>query len=147
MLSYLFMKILESRPRSYDRRVDKINRGRLKETKEAVAAEVPEGAEVLEIGCGTGELAKMLVARGAAVTGFDINPSMVEVAIDRSESEGLKGKMTIRQMRVEGMDEFPCSSFDAVVAMLVIGFLNVIEMLSGNAVDLTGLGNVLQIFS
>jgi hypothetical protein len=31
--------------------------------------------------------------------------------------------------------------------MLVIGFLNVIEMLSGNAVDLTGLRNVLQILS
>jgi dTDP-4-amino-4,6-dideoxygalactose transaminase len=32
-------------------------------------------------------------------------------------------------------------------AMLLIGFLNVIEMLSGNAVDLTGLGNVLEILS
>jgi hypothetical protein len=33
------------------------------------------------------------------------------------------------------------------LGLLLIGLLNIVEMLSGNAVDLTGLRDVLQIFS
>jgi demethylmenaquinone methyltransferase/2-methoxy-6-polyprenyl-1,4-benzoquinol methylase len=124
MLSYLFMKILEGRPRSYDRLMDKVSRGQVKTVKEAVVAEVPEGAHVLEMGCGTGELAAMLIARGATVTGFDLSPTMVEVARDRIEAEGLKDKLTIEQMGVDGMDGFPASSFDAVVSTLVLSELS-----------------------
>ena len=83
MFSYVFMKILEMSPRSYDRRIDKISRGRVRAAKEAVAALIPGGSRVLDIGCGTGELASMLVARGATVDGFDLSPSMVEAAKGR----------------------------------------------------------------
>ncbi len=54
MLSYIFMKILEGRPRSYDRLMDKVSRGQVKTVKEAVVAEVPEDAHVLEMGCALG---------------------------------------------------------------------------------------------
>ncbi len=90
MFSYVFMKILEGRPRSYDRRMDKASRGHVRKVKEAMVAEVPGGARVLEIGCGTGELAAMLIARGATVTGFDVSPAMVEAARDRIETDDLK---------------------------------------------------------
>ncbi len=118
------MKILEGRPRSYDRLMDKVSRGQVKTVKEAVVSEVPEGAHVLEMGCGTGELAAMLIARGATVTGFDLSPGMVEVARDRIEAEGLIDKLTIKQMGVDGMDGFPASSFDAVVSTLVLSELS-----------------------
>ena len=88
MFSYVFMKILESRPRSYDRAMDKASRGRVKQMKEDVAAEVPNGSRVLEIGCGTGELAAMCIARGSTVEGFDASPAMVKVARQRIEEEG-----------------------------------------------------------
>jgi cyclopropane fatty-acyl-phospholipid synthase-like methyltransferase len=124
MLSYIFMKILEGRPRSYDRRIDRVSRGRVKSAKEAVVAEVTEGAHVLEIGCGTGELAAMLIARGATVTGFDVSPAMVEVACERIKAEDLSDKLTIQQMGVDGMDGLPASSFDAVVSTLVFSELS-----------------------
>jgi ubiquinone/menaquinone biosynthesis C-methylase UbiE len=124
MLSYIFMKILEGRPRSYDRRMARLSRGRVKEAKELVVAEVPEDSQTLEIGCGTGELAAMLIRRNAAVTGFDISSAMVEVARSRVIEEKLEDKLTILHMGVEEMDELPPSSFDAVVATLVFSELS-----------------------
>lgn len=118
MLSYIFMKILEARPRSYDRRMDRFSRGKVARIKEAVVAEIPERAKVLEIGCGIGELAAMLIARGATVTGFDLNPEMIEVAREKIEEEGLGNRFTLGEMGVDGMDLFPSSCFDAVVSTL-----------------------------
>ncbi|MDP7112665.1 MAG: hypothetical protein QGH45_11915 [Myxococcota bacterium] len=50
MFSYVFMKILEGRPASYDRKMDAASQGRVLEMKNAVVAEVPEGSSVLESG-------------------------------------------------------------------------------------------------
>lgn len=113
------MKILEGRPLSYDRRMDKISRGQVKRVKEMVIPEVPEGAQVLEIGCGTGELAEMLIARGATVTGFDSSREMLDAARNRIAAKGLEDKLDIQQMGVEAMDGLQASSFDAVVSTLV----------------------------
>ena len=88
------------RPRSYDQLMDKVSRGRVRAVKEAVARAVPEGSRVLEIGCGTGELAALIVERGSKVEGFDLSPSMVERAEKRIEAENLKGKFSVRQMGV-----------------------------------------------
>jgi demethylmenaquinone methyltransferase/2-methoxy-6-polyprenyl-1,4-benzoquinol methylase len=118
------MKILEMRPRSYDRRIDKISRGRVRLVKEAVAAEIIDGSRVLEIGCGTGELASMLVKRGCAVEGFDLSPSMVKAARERIETEILKDKFTVNEMGIEGMDSLPDAKFDAVVSTLVFSELS-----------------------
>jgi len=125
MFSYVFMKILEGRPRSYDRAMDKASRGRVKQMKEDVAAEVPKGARVLEIGCGTGELAAMCItARGATVDGFDASPAMVKVARKRIEEESLSGKLSVKHMGVDGMDGLPGEMYDAVVSTLVFSELS-----------------------
>ena len=124
MFSYVFMKILEGRPRSYDRRMDKASRGRVRAIKESVVEEVPQGARVLEIGCGTGELASMLIGRGAVVDAFDASPAMVEVVRERIAEEGLEEKLTVRQMGVDGMDSLPSAHYDAVVSTLVFSELS-----------------------
>jgi len=124
MFSYVFMKILENRPRSYDRAMDKASRGRVKQMKEDVAAEVPNGSRVLEIGCGTGELAAMCIARGSTVEGFDTSPTMVEVARRRIEEKGLSDKFTVEEMGVDGMDSLLDRTYDAVVSTLVFSELS-----------------------
>lgn len=124
MFSYVFMKLLERRPTSYDRRMEIASRGRVRAAKGAVAAEVSSGQQVLEIGCGTGELGAMMCARGASVEGFDLSPSMVEVARRRIAAEGLDPQMTVRQMGVDGMDELPGARYDVVVATLVLSELS-----------------------
>ncbi|MFC1516913.1 corrinoid protein-associated methyltransferase CpaM [Thermodesulfobacteriota bacterium] len=118
------MKILEMRPVSYNGRMDKISSGRVREVKTTLAAQVPKGSRVLEIGCGTGELASLLVEQGCVVAGFDLNPSMVKTAEKRIETDGLEGKFSVKRMGIEGMDGFPDSNFDAVVSTLVFSELN-----------------------
>lgn len=124
MFSYVFMKILEMRPRSYDQRMEKISRGRVRAVKEAVADEVPKESHVLEIGCGTGELASLIVGRGCIVEGFDLSPLMIKTAEKRIEKDDFKGKFSVTHMGVEGMDGFPSENFDAVVSTLVLSELN-----------------------
>jgi len=124
MFSYVFMKILEGRPKSYDRWMDRVSRGRVREIKEAVAAEIKPGDRVLEIGCGTGELSSMMIARGAAVDGFDLNPAMLEVAEERLRTEGLEGRLSLLAMGVGGMDGLQTDLYDAVVSTLVLSELS-----------------------
>lgn len=112
------------RPRSYDRRVEKVSRGHTREIKEAAAGAVPAGSHVLEIGCGTGELAALMIERGCTVEGFDLNHSMVRAASERRENENLEEKFSVKCMGVEGMDDFPDASFNAVVSTLVLSELN-----------------------
>lgn len=121
------MKILEMRPRSYDQRMEKISRGRVRAVKEVVANEVPKGSHVLEIGCGTGELAALMIERGCTVEGFDLSPSMVRTAEERIERDSLKGKFSLTRMGVEGMEGFSGENFDAVVSTLVFSELNADE--------------------
>ncbi len=124
MFSYVFMKILEMRPGSYDARMDRASRGRVRALKEAVAGEISPGSRVLEMGCGTGELAALMVRGGATVDGFDLNPAMLAVADKRIEDEGLGGRLSVRSMGVDGLDRLPDQTYDAVVATLVLSELS-----------------------
>jgi demethylmenaquinone methyltransferase/2-methoxy-6-polyprenyl-1,4-benzoquinol methylase len=124
MLSYIFMRMLESRPKSYDRRMNRISLGHIKSVKENVAREIPDHAQVLEIGCGTGELASMLLTRGATIMAFDVNPAMVAMARERVKNKDFKNKLTIREMGIEGMDDLPSASYDAVISTLVFSELS-----------------------
>jgi demethylmenaquinone methyltransferase/2-methoxy-6-polyprenyl-1,4-benzoquinol methylase len=124
MFSYIFMKILENRPRSYDRRINKASRGHIMSIKKAVVAELVPADRILDIGCGTGELTAMLAVEGASVEGFDIDAKMVEVAQEKIREENLEKTVSIHRMGVEGMDGFPDSSYDAVVSTLVFSELS-----------------------
>ena len=124
MFSYVFMKILEGRPDSYDRRMRKATRGRIEVIKKQVAQAVPEGSHVLEIGCGTGDLAKRLIARNCTVEGFDLNPEMIKAAQNKIDSEGLKDRLSVINMGVDGMDALADGAYDVVVSTLVFSELS-----------------------
>ncbi len=124
MFSYVFMKILEGRPRSYDKAMNRASAGRVLRIKQSVAALVPDGARVLEIGCGTGELAAICLDRGTVVDGFDLNPAMIEAAGKRIAAMGVADKFTVRQMGVDAMDSFADGTYDAVVSTLVFSELS-----------------------
>ncbi|NUQ22496.1 MAG: class I SAM-dependent methyltransferase [Saprospiraceae bacterium] len=46
------------------------------------------GKAILDAACGPGKYAEILIADGAEVTGFDISPRMVELAISRNKGQG-----------------------------------------------------------
>jgi SAM-dependent methyltransferase len=77
------------------------------------AAEVGRGTQLLDVGCGPGELAEVAQARGAVATGIDIAPAMIDLAKERHEGIDFK---------VASAEELPFDdrSFDAVVANFVL---------------------------
>ena len=74
---------------------------------------IPDGASVLEIGCGTGSLLHAL--RPSRGLGVDISPAMVEIAISKFPS------LTFRIADAEAFD--PGETFDYVIIPDVVEHL------------------------
>ncbi|WP_144184590.1 class I SAM-dependent methyltransferase [Elioraea rosea] len=80
-------------------------------------AGVPAGASVLDLGCGTGNLAAVLAERDPAsrITGIDIAPGFIDAA--------RRAVPSARFMLADAMAlPFPGAAFDAGLAMLVLPF-------------------------
>jgi ubiquinone/menaquinone biosynthesis C-methylase UbiE len=125
MSSYVFMKILESAPRRYDRGIRMLSCGRIDEIYRRVAREVAApDRRILDVGCGTGGLSLACAERGAAVVGIDVNAGMLEVARSKTVRAGSTGSVEwIELGAVEIEDRFPEAVFDAVVSCLVFSEL------------------------
>ena len=76
--------------------------------------DIPAGARVLDLACGTGNTAIPLARRGAQVTGVDIAPNLLAQARERAAAEGLK--ITFEEGDAEELS-YSDASFDAVVSM------------------------------
>ncbi len=118
------MKLLEGRPQSYDRLITKASLGKIRSAKNTVADELSSAGHILEIGCGTGELACRLASRGAVVHAFDLNPNMIDFARQRSEAQNLEKKISFQKMGVHAMDGLPADDYDGIVATLVFSELS-----------------------
>lgn len=72
------------------------------------------GMRVLDVACGTGNLALPAARRGAVVTGVDIAPNLIEQARENAKREGLNVKFD--EGDVENLP-YEDGSFDTVVTM------------------------------
>ncbi|UCE84920.1 MAG: class I SAM-dependent methyltransferase [Deltaproteobacteria bacterium] len=117
MSSLALMRLLESTPDRYDAGMRALTLGRVRELREAVAeAAAQPGAQVLEIGCGTGSVTERLLARGARVTALDQNPEMLERS--RERLAGRTGAVEWLERTASEIDALPEAAYDAVVASL-----------------------------
>lgn len=119
MSSFVWMKFLESSPARYDRGIAMLSGGRIGAIYDRIAAlAAGPGRRVLDVGCGTGGLSRACAARGADVTGIDINAGMLEIA--RAKGAPAAGQIRYEQRAAaEIEDGFPQRSFDAAVSCLV----------------------------
>ncbi len=122
MSSFVWMKVLESTPERYDRGIRLLSRGRIDDVYERIAelAAAP-GKRLLDIGCGTGGVSLACAARGARVTGIDIDAGMLEVA------RGKPGGASVEWLELgvaEIGDRFAPGSLDAVVSCLAFSELS-----------------------
>ncbi len=102
MFSYIFMKILESRPHRYDWGIDFLTKGQAGKIKELIVTNfVRSGMAVLDVGCGTGDLAVRAARAGAMVTGVDISQGMLAVAQQRVKKNGLGNRVVLHQAGFE----------------------------------------------
>ncbi len=75
---------------------------------------LPPGAKVLDVACGTGGLALPAARQGAKVTGVDIAPNLIAQARENAEREGLK--IQFDEGDAEALP-YSDASFDTVVTM------------------------------
>ena len=123
-MSYVYMKVLESAPARYDRGMWLLTLGRLQQVYGDIAARVPAGEEVLDVGCGTGALAAYLARQGNRVTAVDVSAGMLEQAAERVGQEGLAERVALRQLGVAELDAFGDGRFGAVTSVLVLSELS-----------------------
>lgn len=76
--------------------------------------EIGPGMRVLDVACGTGNLAIPLARRGAVVTGVDIAPNLLAQARERAKAEGLE--IAFDEGDAEALP-YADARFDAVVTM------------------------------
>jgi ubiquinone/menaquinone biosynthesis C-methylase UbiE len=75
---------------------------------------ISPGMRVLDVACGTGNLALPAARRGAQVTGVDIAPNLVEQARQRAAAQGLPA--TFEEGDAEQLP-YPDAQFDLVMSM------------------------------
>ena len=125
MFSYVFMKILESRPDRYDRGINFLSGGQAEKIKKRIVKDhVKAGTRILDIGCGTGSLIVHAAKAGASAWGVDNSTRMLEAAQKKITKNGLQDKISIHKAGAVEIDTlFPERSFDIIVSTLVFSEL------------------------
>lgn len=93
-----FSRFMENGARSFYERLD-----------------VPPGAQLLDVACGSGQLALIAAREGVKATGVDIAENLIERAQARSAAESLPAEFRVAD--AESLP-FPDASFDVVVSLI-----------------------------
>ncbi len=128
MSSLALMRWLEGTPGRYDAGMRFITFGGVTKLHRAVvaAAVVKPGDRVLEIGCGTGSVTRLLLDRGAVVTAIDQSPEMLEQARERIGDEP-SGAIRFIEQTASEIDALTEASFDSVVLSLCLSDMSASE--------------------
>ena len=125
MFSYIFMKILESRPHRYDWGINLLTAGHAGRVIDDIVVNfIRPGMFVLDVGCGTGDLAVKAAKADACVTGLDISEGMLAIARERIKKNRLEDIVDFHHAGVVEVDTlFAVNSFDCITSTLVISEL------------------------
>jgi SAM-dependent methyltransferase len=93
-----------------------------------IVAALPPDARILDLGCGTGWLSRLLADAGArSVLGIDFSEAQINLARAETEKTGLGGKVAFQQISGAGSFQ-PETRFDAVVAHAFLHHLSTEEI-------------------
>jgi ubiquinone/menaquinone biosynthesis C-methylase UbiE len=118
------MRILESAARRYDLGIRLLSLGHIDSVYNRVA-QLARGPEVLDLGCGTGNLTMRVGARGLRVTGVDLSPEMLDLA--RRKTPPGVAVCWVQAGAVELIDHFQPASFDTIISVLLFSELSEAE--------------------
>lgn len=122
------MKLLETSAARYDAGMTLLSLGSVERIYRSVAALVPEGSEVVEIGCGTGGVTGYLAQRCKHVTAIDRSEAMLTVARRKLGTPIADGTLELQQLNLVALDRaFPAASCDCIVCCLVLSELSATE--------------------
>ena len=71
------------------------------------------GQHILDLGCGTGTIARQMAARGCTVVGLDVDPRMLEAAGEMALADGVEADWVEAPAESTGLAD---GSFDSIVA-------------------------------
>ena len=94
---------------------------RLTQLADATGSHITSGGRVLDLGCGSGELARQLAAAGLRVTGCDISANMLARAAPSDPAATVELAQLAPDWRTL---PFPAATFDAVVAASVLEYVS-----------------------
>ncbi len=80
------------------------------------------GVRLLDAGCGSGQFALALAARGARVTGIDLSPEMIRLAQENADLVAMPVAVTWEVGVVDSL-LLPTGSVDAIHARMVLPFV------------------------
>lgn len=115
------MRLLESAPERYDFGIRLLSLGHIDRVYRRVT-ELVRGPNVLDLGCGTGNLAMRLARLGLCVVGVDLSPEVLAVA--RHKVPPAAAVRWVQTGAVELIDHFPAGSFDTIVSILMFSELS-----------------------
>ena len=118
------MRLLESAPQRYDFGIRLLSLGHIDRVYVRVA-QLVRGPDVLDLGCGTGNMALRLTRLGLRVTGIDASPEMLAVARRKIPPGAVVRWVETRA--VELIDHFPAGSFDTILSILAFSELSEAE--------------------
>ncbi len=84
---------------------------------------LPQGAEVLEVGCGAGLTTVALAERGLRTTAIDSAPAMIDLTLALASEHGVTGAVEASVADVHALP-FADASFDLVLALGVLPWLH-----------------------
>jgi ubiquinone/menaquinone biosynthesis C-methylase UbiE len=112
------------------------------------AMDLPPAAAVLDVGCGTGVVARALAARdgfAGTVTGVDLSPEFIAVAGRLAREEGVAERVELLVGDAHDLD-FPTASFDAVVAHTLVSHVRDPLAVLGEAARVVRPGGSVAVF-
>jgi 2-polyprenyl-3-methyl-5-hydroxy-6-metoxy-1,4-benzoquinol methylase len=77
--------------------------------------DIPPGARLLDVACGSGQLALMAARDGFNTTGVDIAENLIACARDRAAAEGLNARFKVGDAEALPFED---ASFDVVVSLI-----------------------------
>jgi ubiquinone/menaquinone biosynthesis C-methylase UbiE len=124
-MATIFMKWLETSPKDYERGIQLITFGQMKRIRERIISEfVQPDLKVLDLGCGTGELTKLIAAKGSQVSAVDAAPLMLIEAGKKIKEFNLEELVKFHHLDAAMIDDaFPPQSFDLIVCSMVFSSL------------------------
>jgi ubiquinone/menaquinone biosynthesis C-methylase UbiE len=118
MSIYIFMKLFESAPGTYDKGIQIITMGTVDKAYDRLISSIKKNDIVLDIGCGTGALSLRAAAKGAYVKGIDINRGMLDIAKNRAKKARLEHRAVFTEMGIAELDQEETDYYDVIISGL-----------------------------
>ncbi|MFX1442836.1 MAG: methyltransferase domain-containing protein [Promethearchaeota archaeon] len=124
-MAVTYMRKLEEEPETYDSKFTALTKGVNLDVQEWVLDCIQDSQSILEVGCGTGTLAKKMAIKGNNVVAIDKNFQMINYAMQNYPSEANVNLL----YQIGSLKDFPIekSSKDIVVSTFMLSELRPLE--------------------